>query len=286
MRANDALFDYLDEFHENIDSLEDEVFQYKSNDLLVSEKIEVPVVVNVPSSRVAFEFRTQEGDIGFGVVFATYTDVDEGTEDGIESDNSPGPEMKFRALYQEKIVECAEDVGEPMRGSFLVEEPGILFFLFNNEHDWMANKRVSYVIDVQSPTFSQPDEERSAIAVPMLDDCRADLEAARARHNECLTFIEDSNSSCAELERAVLRLKKDVSDLKSQYKNATQSTLEHEKKIAYNRKLLTGIGIRCLAKRKCIICCPMFRWKPPLYANIGEIWSLIGGASTVMVSIC
>ena len=247
-RANNALFDYLDEFHENIDSLQDEVFQYRSNDLLVVEKVEVPVVVNVPSSQVTFEFRTQEGDIGFGVVFATYTDVDDSVEDGVGG--KKGPEMNFRHLYRERVVECAEQADEPMRGSFLVQEPGVLFFLFNNEHDWTANKRISYVVDVQSPSFSQPDEERSAIAVPMLDDCCSDLLSAKERHDECMTFIQESTRSIAELERAIAHLKEDLGQLSKERQDAVLSKSEHERKKTHNRKLIPGLGIRCLAKRE------------------------------------
>ena len=40
-------------------------------------------------------------------------------------------------------------------GTLEVEEDGILFLIFSNEHDWSGNKKVSYSVTVDCPSFSQ-----------------------------------------------------------------------------------------------------------------------------------
>jgi hypothetical protein len=218
-RANDALFNFLDEFHQGVSVAQDETFSYRASDVVVATKMEVPVPLGVAGAEVRFEFRTDDGDIGFGVVMATYVDPDESQDDAGEV-----PEMNFRMLYvlfcytvlpsffscsdvsvsvsllsiyccllafsnttwhksnhhshppidhqptqyspylspyryQERIVESGNPE-RPIGGKFTVDDAGVLFFLFNNEHDWIANKHVSYEIDVHSPCFTQPDAER------------------------------------------------------------------------------------------------------------------------------
>lgn len=251
-RANLALFDYLDEFHLNVEDTKDETYQYNARDVTVINKLEIPVAINVANSSVKFEFKTQEGDIGFGVVFAAYLDPpDEDEQDGgdAESTADNAPEMEYSMLYAERIVR-SDVPDEPIKGTFTVDEPGVLFFLFNNEHEWVADKHISYQIDVVKPIFEQPDEERCAISIPLLDECVVDLADSRDRHLGAVELITQDSASVEELEGAIARLEADMRGLHSELNEAAKQMNHAKHMLERCEQVKPGLCVRTLQKRE------------------------------------
>jgi hypothetical protein len=55
-RANDALFNFLDEFHQGVSAAQDETFSYRASDVVVATKMEVPVPLGVAGAEVRILF--------------------------------------------------------------------------------------------------------------------------------------------------------------------------------------------------------------------------------------
>lgn len=248
-RANQALFNYLDEFHVDIEDTGDHTFQYNASDVTVVNKMEIPVAVNIANSEIKFEFKTQEGDIGFGVVFASYAEPAEGEEEKEEYRASNRDPMEFSTLYAERIMQ-SDIPDKPITGAFTVDEAGVLFFLFNNEHEWIADKHVSYQIDVLSPAFTQPDYERCAISMPLLDDCLGDLSVARDRHVEAVDCIDHYSGSVQNLEDAICKLENDVKGLHDEWSEASEKLNRAAHALSRLNEVKPGLCIRTLQKRE------------------------------------
>lgn len=96
---------------------------------------ELPIVIQWPDSTVKFEFCSNPGDISFGIVFVA------APEEGQDIENLE--------------IETVEEMGrvtsniEPVSGSFEVPCEGVVFFMWDNNYDWSANKQISYQIEVK-----------------------------------------------------------------------------------------------------------------------------------------
>ena len=285
--ATKALFSYLDESHRNHlgqvgpFNLEDQKFRYASSTVLVQASFEVPVIVQYPGSTIEYSFHTGGEDIEFAVVFAVYPiltleeehrlrtsassspSTGSNTSDVLISDEQnakrmdtvhsmtnsepiEGKDMEFKTLFPMTLK--TSDINTPIKDSFVVEEDGVLFFLFSNEYAWMGYKELTYTIEVQTPSFSQPDMERSSIAYTMLDELAtatntayASLEANIALIHEQTQEIHSINKNIEEL-RELLHLKqKEQILLIDKEKQALQDI-----KIGLDR--IPGIGIRMLSR--------------------------------------
>lgn len=49
---------------------------------------------------------------------------------------------------------------EPISGSFEVPYEGVVFFMWDNNFDWSANKQISYIIEVKQVRVQLPSELR------------------------------------------------------------------------------------------------------------------------------
>ena len=112
----------------------DETYVYNATDVLVQTTWELPIVIQCPESTVSFEFCSNPGDISFGIVFVA------APEEGQD--------------LQDLDIETVEEMGivrsnlDSISGSFEVPYEGVVFFMWDNNFDWSANKQISYVIEV------------------------------------------------------------------------------------------------------------------------------------------
>jgi hypothetical protein len=107
---------------------------YNATDVLVQSTWELPIVVQWADSKVSFEFISNPSDISFGIVFVAAPD-----------ENQPKKELEI-----ETVVEMGKVYtdSEPISGTFELPCEGVIFFVWDNSHDWLANKKLSYLIEV------------------------------------------------------------------------------------------------------------------------------------------
>lgn len=119
----------------------DDVFKYNSSDVLVQSVLEVPIIIQWPESIVRYEFTSPVGDITFSIIFVAAPEEDRVVDDeDIET--------------IEESERCSTEE-EPITGSFMPPCEGILFFIWDNSHDWLSNKKISYSIIVEQVRISQ-----------------------------------------------------------------------------------------------------------------------------------
>lgn len=119
----------------------DDDFVYNGTDVLVQSTWELPIVIQWPDSSVNFEFSVSPSEISFGIVFVAAPVDDSDTSD-----------LEMETIVEMGRVQC--DV-EPISGSFEVPCEGVIFFLWDNNYDWSALKKISYLIEVkQVPTHN------------------------------------------------------------------------------------------------------------------------------------
>lgn len=132
---NKKLFDTLDKEFIKLDKASDDTFTYKATDVLVQQTWELPIVVQYPGSTVTFDFTTTMGDIQFGIMFVAA--LDEGQDES--------------EMYAEVIDEMGRVLSHEnaYKGSFEPRCEGVVFFVWDNTHDWYSNKKVTYCIELQ-----------------------------------------------------------------------------------------------------------------------------------------
>ncbi len=112
----------------------DDVYVYNATDVLVQSTWELPIVIQWPESTVKFEFSCSPSDITFGIVFVAAPEEDQDLND-----------LEIETIEEMGRVDSSH---EPVTGSFEVPCEGVVFFLFDNNYDWTANKKISYLIEV------------------------------------------------------------------------------------------------------------------------------------------
>ena len=131
---NESFFKEIDKKFININSITDDSFVYKASDVLVQSSWELPIVVQYPDSTIEFEFTTTMGDIMFGIMFVAALE-----EGQLEED--------MRAETIDEMGRVLSDV-EAYGGTFSPPCEGVVFFVWDNTHDWYSNKKVSYKIEL------------------------------------------------------------------------------------------------------------------------------------------
>ena len=133
--TNDKKILKLDKQFNNIEKVTNDTLFFKGKDVLVQSTWELPIVVQLPGSRIHFEFTSSMGDIMFGIVFVAAADEGESDED----------------MQTEVIDEMGRVLSHEQAyfGSFEPRSEGVVFFVWDNTHDWYSNKNISYTIEMQ-----------------------------------------------------------------------------------------------------------------------------------------
>ena len=243
-RANNSLFRYLDEYHIGVTDLQDEHFLYNASDVLIQDTLSVPVVINVPDSEVNYEFNlTHAGEIAYAIVLATFN---EGGDQS--SDNEVEPEMEFHTIKPSKLVHFVGEEPEPIRGSFMLDDVGILYFFFDNQFDWTSTKNMSYTVEVFSPTFTQPDEERVELALPMLRELDIDTVNCQERLENALATIKDFEEIVTDLAVEIDEITNRIEELEDEYDDLEDAEEEDLELLQNSYDVLPGLSIRLLGK--------------------------------------
>ena len=108
---------------------------YNATDVLVQTTWELPIVIQYPESTVQFEFCSNPGDISFGIVFVA------APEEGQDLNDLELETVEEMGLVRSNL--------EAVSGSFLVPCEGVVFFMWDNNYDWSATKKISYLIEVK-----------------------------------------------------------------------------------------------------------------------------------------
>ena len=135
LSVEDVDFKEIDKEFINIDRITDDSFMYRAKEVLVQSSWELPIVVQYPGSTIKFEFSTTMGDIVFGIMFIPALEDGQAEED-------------MRAETIDEMGRVLSDI-EPYGGVFTPRCEGVVFFIWDNTHDWYSNKKVSYTIDLQ-----------------------------------------------------------------------------------------------------------------------------------------
>ncbi len=108
---------------------------YKASDVLVQTTWELPLVVQWPQAIVSYELSSTPSDISFGIVFVA----------------APAEGQNVDDLEMETVeeVERVPSHTEVIKGSFELPCEGGVFFLWDNNFDWSAVKKISYSITIQ-----------------------------------------------------------------------------------------------------------------------------------------
>ena len=112
---------------------------YNASDVLVQATWELPIVIQWPQSKVRFEFVSNPSEISFGIVFVAAPDEDQDIND-----------LEIETIEEMNRVSSAI---EPIAGSFEVPCEGVVFFIWDNNFDWSANKKISYSIEVEQVIY-------------------------------------------------------------------------------------------------------------------------------------
>eukprot|EP01031_Cornospumella_fuschlensis_P037667 gene37667-45758_t len=187
-----AFFREMDYDFIGLSKPQDDEFVYKASDVLVQSSWELPIVIQWPQSKVNYEFTSTPGDISFGIVFVPAPDEPRDPDD----------------LDIETVEEIARvsSNNEIIGGEFEVPCEGVVFFLWDNNFDWSAVKKISYSINVIQASFTVPDQDRSNSALEHLNHTVQDLEMCHIRHADSLTVIENNSANIVFLEDQVMQM--------------------------------------------------------------------------------
>jgi hypothetical protein len=95
---------------------------------------ELPVIVQCPKAVVTYEFHSTPSDLSFGILFVPAPDQDSYIDD-----------LELETVEEMERVPSHE---ETVSGSFQLPCEGVVFFMWDNNHDWISNKNISYKIQV------------------------------------------------------------------------------------------------------------------------------------------
>eukprot|EP00118_Oscarella_pearsei_P006755 m.31147 g.31147 ORF g.31147 m.31147 type:complete len:379 (+) comp31454_c0_seq9:71-1207(+) len=98
--------------------------------LSAGKRLDVDVEVELPGSILWWEYRTEQNDIGFGLIYKSHDS---------ESRQEVVP------------VEKKECHLVPEEGHFLCEKAGIYALRFDNSHSWIKSKKLHFYYEIQLP---------------------------------------------------------------------------------------------------------------------------------------
>jgi len=80
-------------------------------------------------------------------------------------ENQPEEDMQAEVIDEMAIVESHI---KSYSGEFIPRCEGVIFFIWDNSHDWWSNKHISYTIELAQPTFTAIDTERQYQSLNLL----------------------------------------------------------------------------------------------------------------------
>lgn len=215
-------FKGLDEDFINRDKINDDVYAYDSSDVLVQTTFELPIIIECAGSTVHYEFTSNQGDISFGVEFQS----EKGEDFGVE---------------EPRRVNFAE---QPLRGTFDVKQRGVVFFLWDNCYDWSGEKRISYVVRIEQPAFSQADKRRSSRSIAMLSRMTPILDGLHEKYRSAAESFSYNQSYLYVLNSRMNVLQQNLADRMYERSEMDAAAAMAEETIFGNEVLTTLFGIR------------------------------------------
>lgn len=234
----------------------DEEFIYRASDVLVQATWELPIVVQWPGSTVTYEFSSTPGDISFGIVFVAAPDTLQEVED---LDIETVEEMSTAPSHTEDIA-----------GSFELPSEGVVFFLWDNNFDWSAVKKISYTIRVLCPSFSLPDQERSTSASAALKEVVEDLDAAYVRRADAQDLLEHNSANTVFLSDQIALLAAKLTARQTALAELTAMAQAAEHSIAMASQCAAGLCMRSLSKA--LLGCVLSYLPPHLPGGVCRYW--------------
>lgn len=211
---------------------ENEVFTYKSSNVLVQSSLEVPVIIQWPHSVIDYEFVSNPSSIEFGIIFVTAPEEDREVEDS-----------DIHTVLESALVDCNS---EAVRGSFEVTVEGMVFFLWDNTFDWTALKQVSYRITVHEPSFSTIDKYRTKLSKTLLRHTVQDLDLLYSRFGDAEDCIAAASEKIDVLEDQIALLRNKLDSKSNEYLKLTKEADQCQYKMLKYKECRDGLGIRCV----------------------------------------
>jgi hypothetical protein len=191
------------------------VYQAKAVPVHLRAKLDIPIHVSAGGSVVEYEINTDLYDIGFGVTAER--------EEGITN-------VKEKSRVDSHL--------EPVTGKFLVGSvPCALVFSFDNEYSWFREKKVSYKITVTPPNVENVVTGRRLRAKKALEAVEKD----QAEMDERYETVAQKRS---ELEDAILRLERELTEKKKSMDVVAKEEKWLDKKLAVRKEQITMLSQR------------------------------------------
>ena len=156
--STQELFRELDYDFIGLRKLGDETYTYKAIDVRVQDTLELPIIIQWPDSVINFEFTIKPTDIFFSIYFVAAPEND--------MERQHYSEVEIETVKDKEKVTC----DEVTEGTYKPPCEGVVFFVWDNTHDWSAIKNVSYKIEVIEPSFKGMEEVRLLKSSEILKD--------------------------------------------------------------------------------------------------------------------
>ena len=122
----DNFFIDLDRGFINFEASSTESFNWNATDIIVQYEWSFSIPVFLPGSTLSYSFKTEFGDISFGVKFLTH--------DGSEN-------------IVRELSRVPSDI-EAITGSFRTPRDGKVVFIWDNNFSWFTSKTLAYSIEL------------------------------------------------------------------------------------------------------------------------------------------
>lgn len=229
----DDFFQNLDKNHIGLTSCGIESFKYAATNVVVSNTMEIPIIVQFPESRVSYEFATSPAGIMFSIIFIPAI---------VEGEESPPDDELYETI--EESSSFRSDI-EPVAGSFDCSCEGVVFFMFDNSAGW-TTQELSYFIEVQSPCFDAYDEIRSFRSITTLRQIASDIESCSIRLADAEVAIENSSDVVGSLERKLALLEREIATKQDQWDSLEAGEDKVLLRVMDEYKRLDGLCMRLL----------------------------------------
>eukprot|EP01035_Chromulina_nebulosa_P020245 gene20245-26283_t len=115
---------------------------------------------------------------------------------------------------------------------------GVVVFLWDNTFDWISNKQLSYHIEVNEPSFSLPDKERSQRCKEELTEVVDELESLYNKQADLLDYIEYNSTSVSFQNEEFLALNHELDMKSTEFEQLELLVSKYSEIIETNRNLV------------------------------------------------
>jgi len=263
-------FEDLDKDFVNISSIEDEEFLFNGQGVAIQSAYEVPLPVIAPGSQVKFYFRTEGGNVSFGVLFLI-APADSATPD--VHINSKGDNEERSSNEKTREVEDKNEK-EKDKGDKEEEEPearlvlamtmcdshleacsgsfqtppylGTLYFVWDNSHAWVT-KQLTYKISMVHSSFEAFDKDRCSKAMDSLQRAQKKNKRAHRKLKHLMAYLqEEIDPRVQALEAEYEYLQRELQFHNEQLRLASRQTTHYEKQLTESNRIERGLFIRSL----------------------------------------